>query len=109
MPMCASACCRWIGAGTCGICRCRGGTRCRAHLEAPLCGWRAGVVEQVPPYACRATWCLFAPDWVYRMRSRWFPLPRETYDAMIYGFLGVFKMVFIVFNLVPYLALSIVG
>ncbi len=56
-----------------------------------------------------AAWCLFAPDFVYRMQSRWFPISRETYDVAIYGFLGVFKMLFIVFNLVPYLALSIVG
>ena len=53
--------------------------------------------------------CVFAPGWVYRMQSRWFPIPRETYDVVIYGFLGLFKMVFIVFNLVPYVALLIVG
>jgi hypothetical protein len=56
-----------------------------------------------------ATICVFAPDWLYRMQSRWFPLPRETFDAVIYWFLGLFKVVFIVFNLVPYLALLIVG
>ena len=43
------------------------------------------------------------------MQSRWFPISREAYDVAIYAFLGVFKIVFIVFNLVPYLALSIVG
>jgi hypothetical protein len=53
--------------------------------------------------------CVFAPDWVYRMQSRWFPIPREAFDVAIYGFLGLFKIVFIVFNLVPYLALLIVG
>ncbi len=53
--------------------------------------------------------CVFAPDWVYRMQSRWFAIPREAYDIGIYAFLGVFKIVFIVFNLVPYLALLIVG
>ncbi len=53
--------------------------------------------------------CVFAPDWVYRVQSRWFPISRQTFDAAIYGYLGLFKIVFIVFNLVPYLALSIVG
>jgi hypothetical protein len=53
--------------------------------------------------------CAFAPDWLYGMQSRWFPIPRETFNAVIYGFLGLVKVVFIVFNLVPYLALSIVG
>ncbi len=56
-----------------------------------------------------ATWCMFAPDFVYRMQSRWFPIPREAFDVAIYGYLGLFKIVFIVFNLVPYLALLIVG
>ena len=53
--------------------------------------------------------CVFAPDLVYRMQSWWFPLPRETYNTVIYAFLGGFKALFIVFNLVPYLALLIVG
>ena len=56
-----------------------------------------------------ATFCVFAPGWVYRMQSRWFPIPREKFDVVIYAFLGMFKIMFIVFNLVPYLALLIVG
>ena len=56
-----------------------------------------------------SAFCVFAPDLVYRMQSRWLPLPRETYDVVIYGFLGAFKVVFLVFNVVPYVALLIVG
>lgn len=52
---------------------------------------------------------LFAPDLVYRMQHRWFPIPRETFDVVMYCFLGAFKIFFLVFNLVPYLALLIVG
>ncbi|NLS95813.1 MAG: hypothetical protein GXX96_27070 [Planctomycetaceae bacterium] len=52
---------------------------------------------------------LFAPDLVYRTQSRWFPIPRQTFDVVMYGFLGLFKILFLVFNLVPYLALLIVG
>ena len=55
------------------------------------------------------TMCTFAPDLVYRMQRKWFPIPRETYNVIIYSFLGLFKMVFLVFNLVPYLALLIIG
>ena len=50
-----------------------------------------------------------APDLVYRTQSRWFPIPREIFDVVIYAFLGLFKIVFLVFNAVPYLALLIVG
>ncbi len=51
---------------------------------------------------------VFAPDFVYRIQSKWFPIPRETFNVTIYSFLGLFKVVFIVFNLVPYVALLIV-
>jgi len=51
----------------------------------------------------------FAGDWVYRAHSRWFPLSREAFNTVIYSFIGLYKIFFIVFNLVPYLALAIVG
>lgn len=49
------------------------------------------------------------PDCVYRTQNRWFPLPRETFNVLIYSLLGLFKIFFLVFNLVPYLALVIVA
>jgi len=52
---------------------------------------------------------LLAQDFVYSMHSKWFHIPRETFNVAIYSFVGFFKIVFIVFNLVPYLALLIVG
>ncbi len=53
--------------------------------------------------------CILAPDFVYHTHRKWFPIPRETFNAVIYSFLGVFKIVFLVFNVVPYVALLIVG
>ena len=52
---------------------------------------------------------VFAPDFLYRIQNRWFPIPRQTYDVVIYGFLGLFKLLFLVFSVTPYLALLIVG
>ncbi len=52
---------------------------------------------------------MLAPDMVYRTQSKWFPIPRETFDMVMYAFLGLFKIVFLVFNAVPYVALLIVG
>ena len=52
---------------------------------------------------------MLAPDLVYRTQSKWFPLPRETFNVVFYSFLGLFKIVFLVFNVVPYVALLIVG
>jgi len=55
------------------------------------------------------TMCMLAPGLVYRTQSKWFSIPRETFNVVIYFFLGLFKVVFLVFNVVPYVALLIVG
>ncbi len=52
---------------------------------------------------------ILAQDLVYRTQSRWLPIPRETFIVVFYSFLGFFKIVFLVFNVVPYVALLIVG
>ncbi len=52
---------------------------------------------------------LSVPDLVYATQRRWFPLSREAFGAFMYGFLGFFKLVFIVFNLVPFLAMLIIS
>lgn len=52
---------------------------------------------------------ILAPDLVYRIQARWFPIPRETFNVVIYSFLGLFKIVFLAFNVVPWAALLIVG
>jgi hypothetical protein len=54
-------------------------------------------------------WCVLAPNWLYRVQSAFFPIPRDRFDLMIYAFVGLFKLFFLVFSLVPYLALLIIG
>ena len=57
-------------------------------------------------------WSIFlvlTPDFIYSIQNKWFPIPRETYNVIIYSFLGLFKIVFLVFNVAPYVALLIVG
>ncbi len=53
--------------------------------------------------------CTLAGNWVYRVQSRWFPVPRETFNVAVYAFLAVFKSLLLVFSLVPYLALVILS
>ena len=53
--------------------------------------------------------CACAGDWVHRMHGKWFPIPREAFNVAIYSFLGLYKIVILVFNVVPYVALLIVG
>ncbi|HDQ44574.1 MAG TPA: hypothetical protein ENN17_03620 [bacterium] len=56
-----------------------------------------------------AIFFLWGPDFVYRIMKRGFSLSREKHDEIFYLLLGVFKIFFLVFNLVPYLALRIIG
>jgi hypothetical protein len=49
------------------------------------------------------------PNFVYQVHSRFFKLSREAFDIIIYSFIGAYKIVFIVFNLVPFVALKIVS
>lgn len=55
------------------------------------------------------TFTTLAPDLVYRLQSGLYPLPRETYNIVMYSFIGLFKIIFLVFNVVPFLALLILG
>ena len=49
----------------------------------------------------------FAGNAVYHIQSRWYPISRDAFNVVIYSFMGLFKLFFIVFNLVPYVALLI--
>lgn len=48
-------------------------------------------------------------DFVYRIHGKWFPMPRETFNVVLYSSLGIYKIAIIVFNIVPFVALLIVG
>lgn len=51
----------------------------------------------------------FAGDWVYRIHGKWFTMPRETFNVVLYSFVGVYKIIVIVFNIIPWMALAIIG
>jgi hypothetical protein len=51
---------------------------------------------------------MLVPEWVYRTQSKWFPIPREPFNVIIYSFLGLFRIIFLVFALVPYVSLLII-
>ena len=57
-------------------------------------------------------WLLFfmlAHDWMYRFHGKWFKISVEKFDAIHYGGMVFYKLAIFLFNLVPYLALRIVG
>ena len=51
---------------------------------------------------------VFAGDFVYKTHSKWFPMPRETFNVVLYSFLGMYKIVFLVFNVIPWAVLAII-
>ena len=51
----------------------------------------------------------FAGDFVYKIHSKWFPMPRETFNVILYSFMGAYKLIVYVFNMVPWVALVIIG
>lgn len=51
----------------------------------------------------------FAHDWLYRLHGRWFQLPPERFDAIHYLAMAVYKIGVLLLNLVPYLALRLLG
>ncbi len=52
---------------------------------------------------------LSAADFIYKVHSALFPMPRETFNAIYYSFIGLYKVLVFVFNLVPWLALVIIS
>lgn len=52
--------------------------------------------------------CIFAADWIYAIHSRWFPISRVAFNTILYSFLGIYKMLVLVFNIIPWIALSII-
>ena len=57
-------------------------------------------------------WALFmtlAHDFVYRFHGKWFKLSEERFDAIHYTGMTFFKICIFMFNIVPYLALRIIG
>lgn len=57
-------------------------------------------------------WFLFffmAHDWMYRIHSKWYNISVDKFDTIHYAGIAFFKILVLMFNLVPYLALRIVG
>jgi hypothetical protein len=48
-------------------------------------------------------------DWFQRLHGRWFRLSSDQFDTLHYVGMSVYKIGILLFNLVPYVALCIVG
>lgn len=56
-------------------------------------------------------WIMFmlARDFIFRMHSKWFKMSEESFNKIHYVGMAIYKLMIFIFNLVPYLALRIVG
>ncbi len=47
-------------------------------------------------------------DWIYRLHSRWFSLSAETFDALHYGGMSLYKIGILMLNIAPLVAFWLV-
>ena len=63
-------------------------------------------------YGVLLVWFLvfvFAHDWLLHVHGRWFHLSRDRFDTLHYAGMSIFKIGIILFNLVPFIVLSVLG
>ena len=51
----------------------------------------------------------FAHDGLQRLHGRWFHLSHEQFDALHYAGMSIYKIGVLLFNLVPFVVLSVIG
>jgi len=66
------------------------------------------TILNVALLALSSVMCMCAGDWIYQIHSKWFSISREAFNVAIYSFLGLYKVLVFVFNLIPYVALLII-
>ena len=52
---------------------------------------------------------MVASDRIYALHGAWFPMPRQTFNAIFYCLLGLYKIIVFVFNIVPWVMLTIIA
>ncbi len=50
---------------------------------------------------------VFAGDAMYQLHRHWFPMSQERFKEILYMFFGFYKIIVYVFNLVPWIALTL--
>ncbi|MDF7800789.1 hypothetical protein P4C99_15045 [Pontiellaceae bacterium B1224] len=58
-------------------------------------------------YMWTAIMCIFVKGFISRISGAMFGVDEATGRSIIYGYVGMYKLLFIVFNLVPWIALTI--
>jgi hypothetical protein len=63
-------------------------------------------------YTVAILWVLtikYAYNYTYQMHHYWIPISKESFNAIHYGGIGLYKLAIFMFNLVPYLILMLIS
>jgi hypothetical protein len=52
---------------------------------------------------------VYAHEWLYQTHTRWFKLSRDSFDALHYGGVAVYKIGVLLLNVVPLIALLLIS
>ena len=48
-----------------------------------------------------------APNFIYQLQSKWVEIPREKFNAIHFLLIGIYKLLILFFNLIPYITLHV--
>ena len=63
-------------------------------------------------YAILLVWFhvfMLAHDWLRHLHGKWFRLSDEQFDALHYAGMSIYKIQILLFNLTPFLVLTVLG
>jgi len=60
-------------------------------------------------FAFSAIMIMAVPDFIFWVHGHLFHVSREAFDAILYAYLGLYKIVILALNIAPYIALRIIG
>lgn len=46
---------------------------------------------------------------IYKLHGKMFPMPRETFNVVLYSFMGFYKILVFVLNVIPWIVLEIIA
>mgnify|MGYP003685891897 CR=1 len=60
-------------------------------------------------YIFTAIAVIFIPNFIYKIQSRMFDIKEETFRTVLYSYIAIFKLLYLLFVLTPYLALLMIA
>jgi hypothetical protein len=52
--------------------------------------------------------CAFLGNWVYKIHSKFYTMSKDAFNLVMYSYVSVYQILFLIFCLIPYVALLII-